>query len=74
MSKPKPYTAKSLAGAQRMVRNLVKQKEFLSELLDQYAHERKLMARLADRTPQFFNPLDVMEAEKVRDAILKGSR
>ena len=34
-------------------------------------HECKLMAMLAAKTPQFFNPLVAIEAEKIRDRILQ---
>lgn len=32
--------------------------------------ERLMLAKLAARTPQFYNPLDVMEAERLRDTLL----
>ncbi len=54
-----------------MVRNLRKQIAVRDELLERYAMERKILARLAARTPQFFNPLVVFEAEQIRDRILR---
>ena len=65
------YKAKSLAGAQRRVRQLETQIESWSAVCDQVIKDRNLMAKLAAETPQFFNPLDVMEAKKTRDLILK---
>ena len=65
------YKAKSLAGAQRRVRELQSQIETWSAICDQLQRDRNLMARLAAETPQFFNPLDLMEAKKTRDLILK---
>jgi hypothetical protein len=53
---------------------LRKQRQHLSALLEIYARERKLMARLAAKTPQFSNRVEVWEAEKLRDAILGGVR
>lgn len=35
------------------------------------AGERILLAKLACRTPQFFNPLEAMGAEAIRDRVLK---
>ena len=65
------YKAKSLAGAQRRVRQLETQIESWSAVCDQVIKDRNLMAKLAAETPQFFNPLVVMEAKKTRDLILK---
>ena len=45
--KTKPYTAKSLAGAQRRVRDLDKLTTRLTELLEKYAKTRRWMAMLA---------------------------
>lgn len=67
----KPYKAKSLKSAERTVRSLTKQRAERDELLNIFDHERKMLAKLAAETPQFFNPLDVMEAKKIRDLILK---
>ena len=65
------YKAKSLAGAQRRVRELQKQIESWSEICDRVIRERNLMAMLAAETPQFSNPLDVAEAKQIRDRVLK---
>jgi|GEM_PF-4353134 len=67
----KPYKARSLKAAERAVRSLTKQRDELDELLAIFDRERKMLAKLAADTPQFFNPLDVMEAKKIRDLILK---
>lgn len=66
----KAYTAKSLAGAQRRVRELERHVRDRDALLDQWARERKLLAMFAAETPQFHNPLVVYEAKKMRDMIL----
>jgi len=67
----KPYKAKSLKAAERAVRSLTRQRAERDELLNIFDRERKLLAKLAADTPQFFNPLDVYEAKKIRDLILK---
>ena len=72
MAKRKPYQARSLAGAVREVRMLRKRIERTDALLEQYAADRKLMARLAADTPQFDNPLVVIAAKSVRDRILEN--
>ncbi len=54
-----------------MVRNHRKQIAQCHAILDRWSHERKMLAKLAAETPQFFNPFDVMEAKKIRDSILK---
>lgn len=66
----KPYKAKSLAGAQRRVRALLKQRAHLISLLERYVSERKALAKLAAKGPAFSNPLEAFAAEKVRDAVL----
>lgn len=65
------YKAKTLAGAQRRVRELEVQLNAWREVTDKIARERTMLAKLAADTPQFFNPLDVMEAKQIRDRILK---
>ena len=67
----KPYKAKSLKAAERAVRSLRKQRAERDELLNIFDRERKMLAKLAADTPQFFNPLEVMAAKKIRDLILK---
>jgi hypothetical protein len=68
----KPYKAKSLKAAEREVRSLRRRISVMRDLLDQFDRERKLMARFAADTPQFSNPLQVWEAKKIRDGILKN--
>lgn len=77
MSK-KPYTAKSIAGAQRRVRELEKHIVNLDSIIGYWidrekncANLCKILARLAARGPAFFNPLEAMAAENVRDGILR---
>ena len=76
--KSKPYKAQSIFGAQRRVRKMVAELErsefrlrdlFIEcELLQ---HERRELAKLAATGPAFFNPLWAMEAEKIRDRVLR---
>lgn len=65
-----PYKAKTITGAQQRVRLLERRLDFAHKLLERYARERMLLARLASKTPQFSNPLEVLDAEKLRDNIL----
>ena len=67
----KPYKARSLKNAQATVRQCRKQITECHKLLERWSHERKMLARLASATPQFSNPFDVIEAQKIRDSILK---
>lgn len=67
----KRYTARTLAGATRRVRQLEDQICVLDAIARRYRDERRLLAMLAARTPQFDNPLVVMEVEKLRDEILR---
>ncbi len=66
----KPYKAKSLSGAQSRVRQLSKQVAERDQLLERWSYERRMLAKLAAETPQFFNPLVAMEAKQIRDEIL----
>lgn len=66
-----PYKAKSLTGAQARVRQLLKLHEGTTTLLEQYARERVMLAKLASKVPLFDNPLHVWEVEKIRDRILR---
>jgi hypothetical protein len=63
----KPYTSTSLSAAIREVRALRKQRKELMDLLELYASDCKVLARLASDTPQFSNPIHVIEAKKIRD-------
>lgn len=64
------YKAKTLSGAQARVRTLERRITHLVGLIDKLDKERRALAKLAAKEPMFFNPLDVWEAEKVRDRIL----
>lgn len=66
----RPYRAKSLTGAQTRVRQLMRQISQRDNLLIKFDYERKILAKLAAETPQFLNPICVMEAKKVRDEII----
>lgn len=76
---PRPYKAKSLAGAQRKVRQLQRDNQQLSNAVKEFAqlfgraeHEKRMLARLAAKGPAFDNPLIAWEAEALRDRILAG--
>lgn len=68
------YKAKTISGAQARVRLLERRLFDSNLLLERYAYERRLLARLAAKTAQFSNPLDAWEAETVRDRILSMER
>ena len=68
---PKPYKARSLKNAEVTVRQCRKQIAQCHKLMERWSHERKMLARLAAPSPQFSNPFDVIEAQKIRDSILK---
>lgn len=71
MKSSKPYKAKSLRGAESRVRQLQKQIAVRDELLIRFDYERKMLAKLAAETPQFDNPLVVLEAKQIRDHVLR---
>ena len=48
--------------------------ELVLRWLDEKDAEKLLLARLSAKTPQFFNPLDAMAAEKLRDDILSNDQ
>lgn len=68
---PKLYKAKSLASAQRRVRELNRLIEDYRQVVDRFHRERVLLAKLAAKGPAFFNPLEAAAAESVRDEILR---
>jgi len=70
MNRNRLYRAKSITGAQRRVRDLERQVQERDALLERWNKERQLLARLAAKGPAFFNPLEAMYAEKIRDEIL----
>ncbi len=74
----KPYTARSLKGAQTYVRQLIKSRKEHADLLDKYAAENKdlqakivLLAMLAADGPCFNNPLQIAQAKIYRDGVLR---
>lgn len=62
---------KSIEGAVRAIRGLERQIEQYRAICKEMDHERLLLAKLASKEPEFFNPLIVIEAEKIRDRLLK---
>lgn len=72
------YKAKSLSGAQRLVRSLLKQREEASvraltlyDTVESLKAERTTLAKLAAEGPCFFSPLVVAEAKNLRDRVLR---
>jgi hypothetical protein len=66
----KPYKARSLKAAEKEVERLRGCLREAMAMIDQHTKESKLMAMLAADAPQFYNPLHVYEAKKLRDEIL----
>lgn len=50
--KPRPYRAKTLSGAQQQVRLLNRTILRVTETLERFDHERRLLAQLASSKPQ----------------------
>lgn len=61
---------KSIDGAVRRIRELTRSVKDRDDLLKRWSHELKMLAKLASESPQFYNPLDVVEAKRIRDGIL----
>lgn len=57
-----------------MVRCLKRQIAQRDDLLNRFDCERKLLAKLAAETPQFYNPIHAMVAKQIRDRILKADK
>lgn len=71
MQKKKLYKARSIAGAERRVRNLQKLLGFYEAITRQYTHELIMLAKLAATGPAFTNPSEVVAAERLRDELLR---
>lgn len=67
----RPYKAKSLSGAQRKVRELLKRLEAYDQVLTRFHTERLILAKLAAKGPAFYNPIEAARAEALRDKLLK---
>jgi len=61
---------KSIDGAAKRVRHLETLLAWYEEHSRELKAQRNLMAKLAAKEPQFFNPLEAMAAETLRDKIL----
>jgi hypothetical protein len=71
MSKcPKPYTSRSLPSAIREVRKYRRLIAAYQRTCTKLDAERNVMAKLAADGPCFFNPLEAMEAKRLRDEVL----
>jgi hypothetical protein len=64
----------SLDSAVRQIRRLEKLIAWYELRMRQMDNQIHLLAKLASRTPEFHNPLEVMAAEKLRDEILAGRK
>lgn len=71
------YKPKTITGAQRRVRELMNQLDDYRKMFDRVSDENRRLkadrirlAKLAAKGPCFFNPLDAMAAENLRDGIL----
>lgn len=62
---------KSIDGAVRRIRELEKIVASYGAIVSRLNNERQLLAKLAARGPCFYNPLEAMVAEKLRDDILR---
>lgn len=71
MPKPKPYTARSLPAAQRRARYLRKELDRAHELIQQLHKNQIALAKLAADGACFLNPLDVYDAQKIRNEVLR---
>jgi hypothetical protein len=63
-------TRKRFTGVPTAADVLAEEVEQLQSEIEQLQSERLLLANLAAGTPQFFNPLEAMAAETLRDTIL----
>lgn len=66
----KPYKARTLNGAQRMVRWLQRQRGEDAELIKRLDEQNKLLAMLAADGPCFTEPTLVWKANGIRDRTL----
>ncbi len=71
MVKRKQYKARSLAGAENQVRMLRSRIAKDAKIFGEVYRDRGLLAKLAADGPCFFSQQEVMEAKRLRDAILR---
>jgi hypothetical protein len=67
----KPYTAKTISGAQAYARSLIKQVEYITRLLEEAHEDRVACAKLSADGPAFDNPIVIAKAKEWRNKILK---
>lgn len=79
MGKPsgRSVKAKSIEAAERKNRSLEQRHQTLESYIDRITRERRLvethcvlLAKLAADGPAFYNPLEIFEAKRIRDAYL----
>lgn len=68
----RPYRARSLQRANERIGALQSQVECLSSLLEQCLKDKLQLAKLASKEPLFYNPLEVMAVEAMRDTLLRN--
>lgn len=64
------HNFKSIDGAVRKIRTLEKAIVQYQRICDRLEFEKRQLAKLAATGPVFFNPLDAIAAEKLRDETL----
>lgn len=69
--KTKPYKGRSLPAAIRRVREMQRLVDQYIALTGRWFEERKTLAKLAAKGPCFYDPLEAMAAEMLRDDILR---
>lgn len=69
-TKTKKPGFKTLESALRRIVLLQKHIKTYEEICTRMERQKILLAKLASKEPQFFNPLEAMAAETVRDEIL----
>lgn len=65
------YQPRTFSGAKRRVMELSEQVAERNELIERLTQERNVLAKLAAKGPAFFNPLEAMAAEIIRDRVLE---
>lgn len=66
------WRGRSLDGARREIKRLRILVHSMDCEVRELERQRLLLAKLASRTPLFDNPLVVMEAERMRDEVLRS--
>lgn len=65
------YRYKSVENAVRRIRELEQQIKELEDIATRYQNETVVLAKLAATGPAYFNLLEAMAAQRIRDRILR---